>query len=208
MCPHFGRDITREGRLRLRHVALVVAGEEVQRAARGFQLLVVAQLHRVEARAGQQRHHVDDDIAGRAHFARVAVARAQQARLAVGAAVDPLRELQRNERQARQVGHQRLDVGVVRHEDAGGQVRGPGLAHRMPLLQAQQQVRARRGVLDRAVFAAGDVPLVVVGVDELHGVQPQAAVRWRCASAAVLNGAGPMRRTVSMKRSPALRSRR
>ena len=54
--------------------------------------------HGVEAGALQQRHHVDQHLAGGAHLAAEAVARAQQVGLAVGAAVDPLRKLQRDQR--------------------------------------------------------------------------------------------------------------
>jgi hypothetical protein len=82
-----------EARQRLDQVALVVAvGEERQRALGELLRLVGAQRDRVEAGAREQRHHVDEHLAGGADLAREAIARAQQARLAVGAAVGPLRE--------------------------------------------------------------------------------------------------------------------
>ena len=75
------------------HVALVVAfGEETERTPRVGQRLVAAQQRRVEAGARQERQHVDQHLAGGADLAREAVAHAQQPGLAVGAAVDPLRE--------------------------------------------------------------------------------------------------------------------
>ncbi len=88
------------------------SGRRRSRSARraASSALVGAQQHRVEAGALQQRQHVDQHVAGGADLARRSAARAQQAGLAVGAAVGPLRELQRDQRQPRQVGGQRLDV--------------------------------------------------------------------------------------------------
>src|ERR1700761_3853037 len=97
--------LAREQWIRMQHVALVVAGrEEAQRALGRALALALAQHHGIEARALQQRHHVDDDLAGGADLARVAQARAQHVGLRIGAAVDPLRELERDQRDARQVG--------------------------------------------------------------------------------------------------------
>src|ERR1700754_8553 len=93
--------LAREMRLRLQDVALVVAGrEEAQRAFGRSLALALAQHDGVEARALQQRHHVDDDFAGGADLSRVTQACAQHVRLRVGAAVDPLRGLERDQRGA------------------------------------------------------------------------------------------------------------
>ena len=69
-----GREVTGKGGLGLLQVALVVAGEEAERAFGAGLLLVVAQLHRVKAGAGQQRQHVHQHVAGGAHLATEAVA--------------------------------------------------------------------------------------------------------------------------------------
>jgi hypothetical protein len=94
-----------EARQRLEHVALVVAvGEEAERALGDLLHLVGTQLHGVEAAAREERRHVGEHLAGCADLAAEAVAHAQQARLAVGAAVGPLGEDQGDARVAIEVG--------------------------------------------------------------------------------------------------------
>ncbi len=95
-----------------------VAGEEAKRAHRVLDTLVVAQLHRIEAAALQQRQHVDQHLAAGAQLAAELVARTQHAGLRVGAAVGPLGKAQHQQRQPRagaaQVGSQRVDLERVR----------------------------------------------------------------------------------------------
>ena len=131
---------------------------------------------RVEAGARQQRQHVDEHLAGGADLAREAIARAQQARLAVGAAVGPLRETQRD---ARSRGR---SATMVSTSTSFGRSR-PAVDR--PASHAchcdVSRLRARRGT---ARASSASPRASGRGVDELHGALMRAppspaAPRWR-----------------------------
>src|SRR6187399_730739 len=158
----------------------MAVGEERQRALGELLRLVGAQRGGVEAGAREQRHHVDEHLAGGADLAREAIAPAQQASLAVGAAVRPLREDEGDAPVAGQVGGDGLDVGVV----------GERVVDRRVAIDETDRVRRAA----RELHAS----------DRARRAHACTAVARRTAFAATLNGSMPTRRTVAMKRSSLL----
>src|ERR1700747_3698092 len=95
------------GRLVEYRIALHGGGER-------FRVAFLLHLKRVEAGALHEDELVTQHLAGGTELAVIAVALAQQPRLAVGAAVAKARKYQRNPRQPVEIGHEIVEVAVVR----------------------------------------------------------------------------------------------
>src|SRR3981081_2819039 len=100
------------GRLIKHRIALYRTGKR-------FRIAFLLDLEGVEAGAQHEHELVAQHVAGGAQFALEAMALPQQPRLAVGAAVAEGRKYQRNCREPPEIGHEIVDVAVVRPDHAG-----------------------------------------------------------------------------------------